>query len=1002
MIEQTKRKIDFVHLHNHSDHSVLDGMCRISDLVRRARQLDMPAIISDHGNMSGAVEGYITAKKEGVKPIIGCELYYVSDMKERNDRLKYHLVLLAKDNVGYHNLQFIVSEGYSQGLYYVPRVDLEIIRKHSQGLIAMTACIAGYVPSMILQGNMNEAKAELGRLKEIFEDDLYIEVMDHGIEEQKIANPELIRLGKAFDIPIVATNDCHYINSDDYLAHDVLLCIQTGKTLSDPDRFRFRSDQFYFKSAEEMLLLFPETYLTKTLEVAEKCNLDLDLYTTHLPKFTTPDGSVPDVYLRRRLHEGIQQRFGGNISQAYMDRLAREYNVIKKTGFSSYFLIVDDMVQYAKKQGIRVGPRGSVIGCLVSYLLDITDIDPMPYDLLFERFLTEARKSPPDIDLDFSSNRREEVINYLQGKYGFVSQITTFNRLSPRSLVRDIGRVLGLSKEKIDATAKSIHQNIEPDVTLSELQSQIPELNSIDPRVIEIGTKLHGVIRHHGKHPGGIVISDRPITDIIPLCVSKGVTLTQFDKDGVEATGMLKMDILGSKYLSVVDKTLELIWQRHRIQLRDTDMDDKETYDLICSGAVLGIFQLGQACAKEIVERMLPRSFNDLVQLIAIGRPGVISSGLVDKYFEAKSSGRTLYLHLDFEPILNETLGVIIYQEQIMRIAVDIAGFDWSDADELRKAVAKQKVGLMEPFKDKFIAGLMTKGIQQQIAEELWSNQILIFGKYCFAKSHSVGYAQLTYLTAYLKTHYPLEYLASLISVKDDVKDERKQYISEAKGKGINVLTPDINLSTNACVIADDAIYLPLTMIKNVGASAYNAIAEERANGEFKSVEDFCERIDGRRVNKNVKRNLAKAGAFDSLYDRSSLLKRIFDADDTELIMMEREVLGLYISGNIINESFYSDGTIHISEISDLALEDEFMTLGIVENVYEHVDRNGNTMAFITLVDNTAQLDVVIFSDAYECAIGKGDLILLEGKLDEYNPLKAIATSFDLLSGVTS
>jgi DNA polymerase-3 subunit alpha len=428
----------FIHLHTHTDHSVLDGICRIPNLVKRAKELDMTAVaMTDHGNMSGALEFYITAKKENIKPIIGCEVYYVSDMKERNDRRTYHLVLLAKDIVGYHNLIKISSAGYLNGFYYRPRVDLELISNYSEGLIVMTACIAGYVPSKIIEGNINEAKAELGRLKEIFKDDVYIEVMDHGIKDQKIANPELIRLGEEFGIQIVATNDVHYISANDYLSHLVSLCIRTGRTISDPDKLTFDADQFYFKTAEEVRRLFPEEYLARTLEVAEKCNLDLDLSTTHLPKFPTPNGSDPDSYLWQRIQEGIQRRYGGSISQTHIERLTREYNVIKKTGFSGYFLIIDDMVQYAREQRIRFGPRGSVIASLVSYVLGITDIDPMLHDLLFERFLTEDRVSPPDIDIDFSSDRREEVINYLQSKYGYTAQIVTFNKLSPRSLIRD-------------------------------------------------------------------------------------------------------------------------------------------------------------------------------------------------------------------------------------------------------------------------------------------------------------------------------------------------------------------------------------------------------------------------------------------------------------------------------------------------------------------------------------------------------------------------------------
>jgi DNA polymerase-3 subunit alpha len=986
--------VNFAHLHTHTDHSILDGICKIPDLVKRAKELGMSSVaMTDHGNMSGALEFYETAQKEGIKPIIGCEVYYVLDVKEK-ERRSYHLVLLAKDIVGYHNLIKISSAGYLNGFYYRPRVDLELINKYSQGLIAMTACIAGYIPSMIIEGKVNEARAELGKLKEVFNEDLYIEVMDHGIKEQKIANPELIRLGEEFGISIVPTNDAHYINADDYLAHLVSLCIKTGKTISDPNKLTFDADQFYFKTADEMASLFPEEYLTRTLEVAEKCNLDLVTFASRLPKFPTPDGSDPDSYLRTRIQEGMKQRYE-NISQTHMERLTREYNVIKKTGFSGYFLIIDDMVQYARRQCIRFGPRGSVIGSLVSYVLGITDIDPVEHDLLFERFLTEDRVSPPDIDIDFNSGRRDEVINYLQSKYGYTAQIVTFNKLSPRSLVRDVGRVLGVNKAVIDSAAKSIPQNIEPDDTLSKLQSQILELANINPKVIDIGTNLHGVIRHHGKHPGGLVVSDKPISDVIPLCISKGIKLTQFDKKSIEIAGLLKIDILGSPFLLALDKTLKLIEQRHGIKLSDPDTSDQATYDLICSGDVNGVFQLGQECGKQIVEKMLPRNFDDLVHLISIDRPGVLS-GFVERYFEAKSLGKIQYLHPDFESILSETFGTIIYQDQIMRIAVEVAGFNWTEADELRKAVANQKVEHMEPFKDKFISRLMIKGIPQQAVEELWV-QFLKFGKYCFNKSHAVGYAKLTYMTAYLKTHYPMEYLASLISVRVDNKDERKQYIHDALVRGIKIHTPDINISTDDCSIVDDTVYLPLAMIKGVGPIACGAIVKERSKGAYKSITDFCERVDRRQVNKNVRRNLAKAGAFDGLYDRSSLLKKLFNAGDEQLMIMEKDMLGLYISGYLSDGFWYNDGSLHINEIANLSQEDEFTTIGIVEKVYEHVDRNSNTMAFITLEDNTGQLEVVIFSDAYNCVLTVGDVILLTAKLSQHDPLKAIAVNFSLL-----
>jgi DNA polymerase-3 subunit alpha len=588
----------------------------------------------------------------------------------------------------------------------------------------------------------------------------------------------------------------------------------------------------------------------------------------------------------------------------------------------------------------------------------------------------------------------------MQSKYGYTSQIITFNKLSQRSLVRAVGKVLCVSKESIDSAAKSIPKNTEPNITLSELQNQIVELSNIDPKVIGVGTKLHRVIRHHGKHPGGVVISDKPISNVIPLCLSKRAILTQFDKDDIEAAGLLKMDILGSKYLSVVGKTLEFIEQRHGVHIIYPDSDDSKAYDVICSGDVSGIFQLGQECGKEIVNRMQPRNLDELVQLISIDRPGVISSGLVDKYFEAKSRGNVRCPHPAFEPILNETLGVIIYQEQIMRIAVEIAGFDWIEADKLRKAISKQKVDVMKPFEDKFITGLIIKDVPKQTAEELWE-QILHFGSYCFNKAHAVGYAKLTYMTAYLKAHYPMEYIASLISVMTDSKEERRQYVSDAMVKGIKVHTPDINISSDVCVIKDDTIYLPLTMIDGVGPVAYENIMEERSKVEFKSIPDFFERIDKRRVSKSIRRNLVKAGAFDGLHDRLALLKRIFNANDSEVMIMEKEVLGVYVSGYLSNELWYNDGSLHINEIADLSSGDEFTTTGIVGKVYEHVDRNGNTMAFVTLEDNTGQVEVVIFASVYNCPLVVGDIIFLTAKLSEYEPLKVIAVGFSLLHSQT-
>jgi DNA polymerase-3 subunit alpha len=999
----TQIKSNFVHLHSHSDYSTLDGMCKIPDLVKRANEYGMKSLaLSDHGTLAGVLEFYQSAKSEGIKPIIGCEVYCVPDMSVKKDRTMYHLVLLAKDEQGYHNLIKISSEGYLKGFYHKPRVDLDLISKYSKGLIAMTACIAGYVPAMIIKGEVLKAEAELLRLKGIFGSDLYIEIMDHGLTDQGLANPTLIEFGKKFDIPIVATNDTHYLNADDYTAHDVLLCVQTQRKLADAGRFRFSSDQYYFKTQAYMSKIFPLEYLTRTLEVAEKCNLELDLRTSHLPQFITPDGSSPDDYLWGRIQDGIQRRFNGTVNQAYRERINKEYTIIKKQGFSSYFLIIDDLIQYTRKQGIRFGPRGSVIASVVSYLLGIIDIDPIKHDLLFERFLTEDRISLPDIDIDFRHDRRDDVINYLRNKYGYVTQISTFNKLSPRSIVRNVGRVLDTDKSLIDHVAKSIPQNLEETLkkserTLSALRSEIFELSDLGTEFINVGTKLHGIIRHAGRHPAGTVICDQPISNIIPLRTFNGIEMTQYDKDGVEASGLLKIDILGNRYLTIVDRAMDSIESIHGYRPDITDFDDPDTYDLICSGDTSGIFQLGQDCIGSLVKEIRPRNFNEIVHVLCLGRPGVLDSGMVVEYITSRAIGDNQYLHPTLEPILKDTFGIIIYQEQVMSIGVNIAGFSWKESEKLRKAISKQEKDRLNSLKDSFISGCVSNSLPETTARELW-NQVQYFGGYGFNKAHAIGYAMLTYLTAYLKAHYPREYFSALLSIRGDDEDELKKYIYEAKRKGIKILNPDINLSSDRCNIVSNSIYLPLTFIKGIGTVACEEILRERSNGNFKSYNDFCKRIAKQKVNKRVREKLIVSGAFDGIEDRQKLLSENQDTSDTEIMTKEKEALRTCLSEHLLDDSWYDSGILHINEIANLSLKDKFVTIGFIEKVHEHYDKRGRLMAFIILADNTGQLDSVVFADDYACPLTEGDLILLTAKLDGYEPLKSIATKFDLLS----
>jgi DNA polymerase III subunit alpha len=984
----------FVHLHVHTDYSILDGMCKIDNVIRRAVEFGMPAVaMTDHGNMSGAIEFYQTAKKAGIKPMIGCEVYYVPDMNSRADNKMWHLVLLAKDLIGYRNLMKITSAGYKDGFHYKPRVDLDLVSRYSSGLIAMTACINGYVPSMILSGKVDVARMELGRLRDIFSDDLYIEVMDHGLLEQKQVNPELIGLGDEFGVPILATNDCHYINADYHTAHDVLLCIQTKRTLADKDRLRFGSDQFYFRTQQEMATLFPEEYLTRTLEVAEKCNLELD-FTSKMPQFVTSDGSTPEDYLWQRIQDGIQERYSGEIGHDRIERLEREFDVIKRTGFTSYFLIIDDMIKFARGNQIRVGPgRGSAVASLVCYVLGITDVDPITNELMFERFLTEDRISPPDIDVDFTHNLRGELLEYLRKKYGYATQIITFDRLMPRSLIRDVGKVLNADPAKLGAVAKKVSKYTED--TLSELSNEIQQLNDLDPQIIELGTKLHGIISNISKHAAGIVVSNEPLTNLIPLQMSKKMELSQYNKDSLENCGMLKIDALGCKFLTIISMALEHIGLD--LSIDNLPMNDAVTYDLICSGELAGVFQLSQECGRGLVARMQPRSFEDLCQLISIGRPGVIDSGLAEEYFNARETSEIKYLHPSLEPILSETLGVILYQEQIMKIAVDIAGFSWTDADKLRKAIGKKNPELMASMKARFIYGCGNNGMPADTSGQLWE-QIEYFGGYGFNKAHAAGYAKLTYQTAYLKAHYPLEYYASLMSIKADDDDNTMDYIFEARRCGIRILTPDINISTDSCVIAGDSIILPLTAISKLAEKAYAAILNERDKGLFNSYEDFCNRLERRTVNKWIRQNLVKAGAFDSLHQRSDLLEIVCKDSVTDMLAMEREALGLYISGHPLDKFDYDDGTVHIDKVSDLSIGSEFKTVGVISKVNEHIDKKGGRMAFITIEDGRDSMEFVIFASVYHDCLTDGDIVHIQGRLNEIEPLKAIAIDYEVLN----
>ncbi len=1026
---------DFVHLHVHSQYSLLDGACRLGDLLDLAVEYRMPALaVTDHGNMLGAVEFYRLALQKGIKPIIGCEVYVAP--KSRFDRnssagnTAHHLVLLVKDETGYHNLSRLVTAGHFEGFYYKPRVDKEILGAHSQGLIALSACLKGEIPQLLLSQQHDKAKQAAQEYKDIWGKDFYLEIQHNGIPEQTILNKELIKLSQQMDIPLVASNDCHYLRQEDAYAHEILLCIQTGKTINDPQRMRFSTSEFYFKSSESMQQMFSETpqALANTVEIAQHCNLELEFNQLHLPHYQVPEGYTLDSYLEERALDGLRKRYPGlnmnDKDDPIIQRLTHELGVIRNMRYSGYFLIVWDFINFARSQKIAVGPgRGSAAGSLVAYALQITDIDPLNHDLLFERFLNPERVSMPDIDIDFCMDRREEVINYVGQKYGQenVAQIITFGTMAARGAIRDVGRALDMSYAEVDKIAKSIPNILNITITdaikQEEKLQQLQKSDSKIAQLLDIAKTLEGLTRHASTHAAGIVITPKPLLEYVPLYKGpKGEVMTQYPMGILEEIGLLKMDFLGLRTLTVIENTLNYIRQsrKQELVLEGLPMDDEATFKLLSAGQTVGVFQLESSGMQDLLRRLKPESFADLIALVALFRPGPLGSGMVDDFIKRKQGKTPIkYDHPLLEPILKETYGVMVYQEQVMRIASTLAGFSLGQADILRRAMGKKKASEMDSQRKQFISGAKDRKIKPALAEKIF-DLLAHFSGYGFNKSHSAAYAMISYQTAYLKTHYAVEFMAALLTSEKDNTDKIVKYRKECREMGISILPPDVNESYQRFTVVGDSIRFGLAAVKNVGEAAVTEIINSReAEGRFDSIYEFCKKVDLRNVNRRVIESLIKCGAFDSsgayrsqlievldqaieigqslqqdkLHGQTNLfdiieqgqeaapsyavLPAIAEWPKNQLLTAEKELIGFYITGHPLDrcETIIKHyATCSSAEIADYTDGEQLYLAGLVTGVKEIRTRKGEPMGFVNLEDLVGFSEVTMLPDIYKTA----------------------------------
>ncbi len=1036
----------FTHLHVHSHYSLLDGLPKIDQLLDYTKKLGMDSIaLTDHGVLYGAVEFYKKAKEKGIKPIIGCEVYTAfEEMHQKRpniDHKRYHLILLAKNKKGYENLVELVTKAHLEGFYYKPRIDDKLLEKHTEGLICLTACIQGKIPRLILSKRKKEAENLALKYQRMFgKGNFYLELQSHPhTPEQKTVNDKLKEIAKKHNIPLVATNDTHYLKPEDAEAQDILMLINTGADKNDPERITLQSDDFSLKKPEEMIKTFKDTpeAIKNTQKIADACNFELDLGKTKLPYFKVPNGKSPSEYLKDLCYQGLKKRYK-ETTKEIKERLEYELSVIKETGFDSYFLIVQDFVNWAKDNRIVVGPgRGSAGGSLASYLLNITNIDPLKHDLLFERFLNPARISMPDIDLDFTDRRRDEVIEYVAQKYGRnkVAQIITFGTMASRAVIRDVGRALGYSYDYCDQLAKMVPFGFSLKDTLEKVSDfkRKYETDEEAKKLIDLAQKLEGVVRHASTHACGVVISEEPLTKEVPLqhpTQNDQSIVTQYEMHAIEDLGLLKMDFLGLKNLTIIEDTLARIYVVRggkKVDIENIPIDNEKTYKILQEGKTAGVFQLeGQGMTRYLKE-LKPTEFEDLVTMIALYRPGPME--LIPSYIKRKHGKEKVnYIHPKLEPILKNTYGIMIFQEQLMQMAREIAGFSLAEADILRKAVGKKIKSLLNSQEKKFIKGAVDNGVDKKIAQRLWQ-WILPFARYGFNKSHSTAYATIAYQTAYLKAHFPVEFMASLLTSERNDVEKIAHLIEECEKMDIEVLPPDINesLKNFTVVPEENKIRFGLWAIKNVGENVIDAIVKEKKeNGQFKSIGDFVDRVNSKDLNKRSLESLIKVGAFDKLGERNELLsnterlleasrenqknkangqKGLFEgqyfssnvklekslpAKNQEKLSWEKELLGLYITSHPLEnyKSLLKKRAFSISKISADLVNRKVRIGGIISEIKKILTKKGSPMLFIKVEDLTSKIEVVVFPNLIQqnpTAFQENKVVLISGRIDNRN-----------------
>lgn len=1069
--------MDFVHLHIHTEYSLLDGANKIKELPARAKELGMNALaITDHGVMFGVVDFYKECKKVGIKPIIGCEVYVAPrtrfDKESGIDNKYSHLILLAKNEIGYKNLTNLVSIGFTEGFYYKPRIDLEVLEKYHEGLICLSGCLAGSVNKEILKDDIEKAKQIALWHKELFGEDYYLELQPNGLPEQVLVNQKLIQISKELKIPLVATNDAHYLKKEDAYNHEVLLCIQTGKKMNDTDRMRMGTDEFYVKSPEEMADYFkniPEA-IENTVKIAEKCNFDFEFGNTKLPNYEVPEQySTHSEFFRKLCYEGLEKRYGENPTQEIKDRLKYEISIIEKMGYVDYYLIVWDFINYAKTKGISVGPgRGSGAGSIAAYAMGITDIDPIKYNLLFERFLNPERISMPDFDIDFCYERRPEVIEYVSQKYGkdHVSQIITFGTMSARMVIRDVARALDVPYAEADKLAKMVpfelHITIKKALEQNRELLELYENDETTKRLLDIAMKLEGLPRQASTHACGVLITDKPVIEYVPLYVNEGTIEAQFIMTTLEELGLLKMDFLGLRTLTVISDTINFVKENKGIEVKfDKEMNDQKVFQSTWqSGNTVGVFQFESQGMTNFMKELKPDTLEDIIAGVSLYRPGPMDQ--IPRYIKNKlNPEHSEYTHPALEPILNVTYGCMVYQEQVMQIVRDLAGYSLGRADLVRRAMGKKKLDVMAKEREYFIhgqtdengnviiPGCIRNGIDEKSANKIF-DEMAEFAKYAFNKSHAAAYAVVSYRTAYLKTYYPVEFMAATLNSFLGNLDKIPEYIAECKKLDIEILKPSINKSFTRFTVNGNKIRFGLGSIKNVGTSAVEIIVEERRkNGEFKNFTDFCERIQGEAVNKKCIESLIKSGAFDELGETRNTLINSYEGildtisgeakksiqgqvtmfeianeetsqkhkynftilneyDERTLLDMEKEMLGIYISGHPLEKmqnTIKKNTNINTLQMTNIKAENDLSKdgkqvkyAGIITSVKKKYTKNNTIMAFVTIEDLYGSTEIIVFDSCYNRSntiLLVDNIVLVEGRLSirEDDDVKIVANT---------